>query len=93
MTDEDIVDLGLFSRGLLSHPHFTTLAAEFERSVVQSILATKPDQAELREREYTKVTGAQAFVAFIANVAKHADDLTDPTPVEDDDVPLPDPFD
>ena len=91
LTPEETVELGIWCQDLLQHPYFNRLAAEYQNSVAMALLATKPEQKEVREQEYMKLQGAVAFTGFLAAVVKEAHDLTSPVEVVDDsDEPLPD---
>lgn len=98
MTDEDKVDLGLFSLGLLNHDSFNRLVHLFERQTALAILSTKPDDAKLREALYAEHQGLGQFLGYLKSIVKEAERLTAEQPpetatVDDDEEPLPNPFD
>lgn len=84
MNQDEIVELGSFCESFLAHPSFQTLCDHFDKSTVQSILTTKPDQPQSREDAYFTFQGAQQFIGFMSQLVQAKHDLMNPPDDEQD---------
>ena len=87
MTEEEIVYLGSWAHTLLTSPEFNRLLNEFDRSTVEMMLTTKPQDKEERERIFGVVHGMREFIAFMQNFVVEKDRIQNPIVVD----PLDDP--
>ena len=87
MTNDDVVTLGSFGELMLTNPHFNILLNEFDRTTIEAMLATKPEQQAERERLFASVNAVRDFLAFIQEFVVHKKKLLDPEPVDQWDDP------
>lgn len=87
MTNDEIIELGLFNEALLSSVPFNKLVTEFEKTVCHNFLSTKPDQVKEREIIYATFNGLSLFLGYAQSLAKQKQQLLDPQPIEDETIP------
>lgn len=84
MTEDRMMELGSYCESFLAHPTFQDLCAEFDKSTVQSMLATKPTDADDREHMYFTFQGAQQFIGFMQQLVQAKDKLIAADDEQDD---------
>jgi hypothetical protein len=88
MTLEEAAELGEYAETVLTNPHFNRLLNEWDRTTVELILATKPDETEKREQTFQSVWAVREFIGFMQSFIKAKYDLyKEPNPVDDLDDP------
>lgn len=76
MTDDQIVELGVFCQSTLVHDHFNEVWRLFEQQTTANFLSTKPEQAAEREAIYAKLNGARELLGFMHSIVLRAEELT-----------------
>jgi hypothetical protein len=80
VTPELIIELGLYIEALLLSPEFNQLVNSYEQLQIGSLLATRLEDKDSRERIYAQLTGVREFLNFAAEIRKQAEELTKPEP-------------
>lgn len=75
MPEEQIVQLGVFIRALLTHPDFNEIVELYEKDVVRQMLTTKPEELHTRERSYADFRGLSEFLGFMQSIAQKAHEI------------------
>ena len=76
MTEDEIIDLGIYCEALLSEPRFATIVEEFEKASFQHFRTTlDPHKAE-REFIFATMRGLQNFLSHMAAIVEQKNEIT-----------------
>jgi hypothetical protein len=89
MTEEEMVVLGEYSETTLTNPWFNKILNEFDKATVGVMLATKPSEADVREKTFASVYALREFLSFMQDFVVAKNKLTNPVvhdPLDDPSV-------
>lgn len=89
LTEAEVLALGEYCGGLMSHEHFNTLSRLAELNAFQSFSNTAAEDKDGRERAYAELTGLRNFLAMMLSLVERRDALLEEmisTPSSDDDA-------
>ena len=85
MKDEEKAELGDYAETVLTNPYFNALLNEFDRTTVELMLSTKPEQSGEREQVFQTVWALREFIGFMQSFIKFRNDLREPSLADLDD--------
>jgi hypothetical protein len=86
MTEDEIMELGGYSASIMSSPQFATIISQYETSLANGFLSSKPaDQAE-RERIYARYSALHEFLGFMADIVKRSAEIQEEFAPQQDDI-------
>lgn len=78
MNEEEIVNMGVYTRTLMLDRQFNALVHQYETTRMQNLLSTKSTDAAEREKIYADINGVRDFFNFAKGIVDAAEKLTAP---------------
>lgn len=75
MTDDELIELGLYCEDLLSQEHFNVLARQFDLQCFEHMMGTEAHETKKRESIFATRTGLRDFLGHLRAVVDQKDEI------------------
>jgi hypothetical protein len=84
VTDEELVDLGLWCENVLDSDMFSIIVQQFEQQCFGHWMHTDPEATKERDYIFSKVNALRDFIGHMRAFIDQKDKLSTPSPEEED---------